>query len=64
MHNCRMIEAVATQDRPDDLAQDDLLVGEALLVLREHGNEPDAWMTWEDFEAELDRAEAAGELPD
>ena len=34
-----------TQDGPDDAAQDNVLLGEALLVLREHGDEPDAWMT-------------------
>jgi hypothetical protein len=53
-----------TQDGPDDALQDNLLLGEALAVLREVGDKPEAWMTWEDFEAELDRAEAAGELPD
>jgi hypothetical protein len=53
-----------TQDGPDDAAQDNLLLGEALEVLQAAGDQPDAWMTWEDFEAELDRAEAAGELPD
>ena len=53
-----------TQDGLDDVAQDNLLLGEALEVLREIGDKPDAWMTWEDFETELDRAEAAGELPD
>lgn len=53
-----------TQDGPDDPFQDDMLLGEALAVLLEHRDEPDAWMTWEDFESELDRAEAACELPD
>ena len=53
-----------TQEGADDRAQDNLLLGEALGVIQEIGDKPDAWMSWEDFEAELDRAEAAGELPD
>jgi hypothetical protein len=52
------------QEGLDDPAEDELLLSEALAVLQEYGGKPEAWMTWEDFEAELDRAEAAGELPD
>lgn len=48
---------------PEDAAEDELLVQEALTVLQNYGDKPEAWMSWEDFEAELDRAEAAGELP-
>ncbi len=51
------------QEGPDDPAEDELLLREALAVLQGYGDKPDAWMDWEDFEAELDRAEAAGELP-
>ena len=51
------------QEGPDDPAQDELLLREALAVLQGYEDQPEAWMNWEDFEAELDRAEAAGELP-
>lgn len=51
------------QEGPDDPAQDELLLREALVVLQGYEDQPEAWMNWEDFEAELDRAEAAGELP-
>jgi len=51
------------QEGPDDPAEDELLLREALAVLQGYGDRPEAWMNWEDFEAELDRAEAAGELP-
>lgn len=49
---------------PDDPVQDDRLLRDALAELREYGDKPEAWMKWEDFEAELERADAAGELPD
>lgn len=52
------------QEGPDDLSEDDILLTEALAVLRQYGDHPEAWMSWEDFEEELDEAEAAGELPD
>ena len=48
---------------PDDPAGDQLALREALEVIRRHGDDPEAWMSWDDFEAELDRAEATGELP-
>ena len=51
------------QEGPNDPEGDALLLREALAVLREYEDKPDAWMSWDDFEAELDRAEAAGELP-
>jgi hypothetical protein len=53
-----------SQQGPDDLAGDELLLREALAVLQQYGDKPEAWMDWDDFEAELDWAEAAGELPD
>lgn len=52
------------QEGPDDPAEDELLLSEALAVLQEYGDKTEAWMDWEDFEAELDRAERVGELPD
>ena len=52
------------QEGPDNPAEDDLLLHEALAVLREYRDKPEAWMSWKEFESELDRAEAAGELPD
>ena len=47
-----------------DEAGDELLLQDALAVLEEYGDRPETWMSWADFEAELERAEAAGELPD
>lgn len=52
------------QEGSDDSNGDKLLLHEALMVLQKNKDKPEAWMNWEDFEAELDRAEAAGELPD
>jgi len=49
---------------PDDPESDTLLRAEALAALERYAGQPDCWMSWEEFEAELDRAEAAGELPD
>ena len=43
---------------PDDPRGDEALLAEALAVLQEHGGSADAWMNWEDFEAELDQANA------
>jgi hypothetical protein len=52
------------QQGPDDPAGDDLLLQEALAVIQNYAQQPEAWLSWEEFEAELDEAEAAGELPD
>ncbi len=52
------------QEGPEDAEGDAQLAADALAVLEEYKDTPEAWMKWEDFEAELDRAEAAGELPD
>ena len=41
-----------------------MLLSDALNTIQEYGDRPDAWMKWKDFEAELDRAQTAGELPD
>jgi hypothetical protein len=51
------------QEGPNDPAGDALLLSDALEVLQKYKDSPEAWMSWEDFEAELDKAEAAGELP-
>ena len=47
----------------DNPEEDALLLREALTVLQKYKDKPEAWMRWEEFEAELDRAEQAGELP-
>ena len=47
----------------EDQAEDEQLLREALATLETHQDHPELWKDWEDFEAELDRAEAAGELP-
>lgn len=52
-----------SQEGPDDPAGDEGLLKEALVTLEEYKDRPETWMKWEDFEVELDRAEAAGELP-
>jgi hypothetical protein len=51
------------QEGPDDPAGDEAALQDALVALEEYGDKPETWVKWEDFEAELDRAEAAGELP-
>jgi len=51
------------QEGPEDSLGDEVLLRDALGVLQQYENTPEAWMRWEDFEAELDRAEASGELP-
>jgi hypothetical protein len=48
-------------DAPGDDAE---LAEAAVEAIREHERNPDATMSWDEFEAELKRAEAAGELPD
>jgi hypothetical protein len=52
------------QEGSEDLAQDEILLKEALATLQQYSTQPDAWINWKEFELELDRAEAAGELPD
>ncbi len=48
---------------PDDPEGDEALHAEALAVMEQHADEPEAWVSLEDFEGELDEAEARGELP-
>lgn len=52
------------QEGPEDPTGDEMLLNEALAFLQRYGDQPDTWMSWEEFELELDRAEVAGELPD
>lgn len=52
-----------THEGPEDPEGDRELLGEAIAVMEEHASDPEAWSTWEDFERELDEAEARGELP-
>ncbi len=53
-----------SQEGPDDPAGDEELLADALIVLEQYKDKPEAWTKWEDFETELDNAEATGELPD
>lgn len=49
---------------PDDPAGDEALLAEALALLKRYESDPDSWTSWEEFNVELAKAEAAGELPD
>ena len=49
---------------PDDPAGDELLLAEALAERERYRTNPEEWVDWETFKAELKAAEAAGELPD
>lgn len=51
-----------SQEGPDDPAGDAALLAEAMVVLDQYGDKPETWMSWEDLEAELDKAEARSEL--
>lgn len=53
-----------SHEGPEDPAEDAQLLRDALSTLLEHRAHPEQWMDWPDFEAKLERAEAAGELPD
>ena len=59
----RSILEGAEHEGPENPAEDEMLLKDALAVLEEYGDKPESWMNWEEFDAELDRAEAAGELP-
>lgn len=48
----------------DDPAGDQMLLAEALAERERYRADPEAWMDWEAFKAELKAAEAAGELSD
>src|SRR5262245_21956454 len=49
---------------PEDPEGDEELTADALALLEQYQDDAAAWMSWEEFKAELTRAEAAGELPD
>ena len=51
------------EGEPDE-AGDKRLLQEGLAVLDEYADQPDAWTDWAEFEAELERTGAVGELPD
>jgi hypothetical protein len=53
-----------SHEGPDDPAGDAELLQEALEVVRQRKQSPEAALGWEEFKAELRAAEAAGELPD
>ncbi len=55
---------VWSHEGPKDDEGDEALAVEALAVLERYREDRTGWQKWEDFEAELDAAEAAGELPD
>ena len=59
----RSVSADARHEGPDDPAQDDALLADALAVLEAYGDDSSEWSSWEDVKAELASAEAAGELP-
>lgn len=52
-----------SHEGPDDPAQDDLLLRDALERLERAGGHPDVLIGLEELRRELARAEAAGELP-
>lgn len=51
-----------SQEGPDDPAGDAALLAEAMTVLEQYGDRPETWISWDDLEAELDKAEARSEL--
>ena len=53
-----------SQEGPEDPEGDEQLLREALATRSKYRDHPEDWIEWGDAEAELDRAEAAGELPD
>lgn len=52
-----------SHEGPDDPEGDAILLAEALEMIERRKTHPEDLMSLEDFEAELKRAEAAGELP-
>lgn len=49
---------------PNDPDGDEELAADALALLEQYQDNPDAWMSWEDFKTELASAKTAGELSD
>jgi len=52
-----------THEGPAESADDQRLLAEAQEQLEHYQAQPEAWMAWGAFKAELIAAEAAGELP-
>jgi hypothetical protein len=53
-----------SHEGPDDSDGDENLLRDALAASQEYRASKEGWLRWEEFEAEIERAEAAGELPD
>jgi hypothetical protein len=53
-----------SHEGPDDPEGDEIIAREALAQIEEIKKNPSQVRTWEEFDAELASAEAAGELPD
>ena len=53
-----------THEGPSDPAGDQSLLAEALTEHGRYRSSPETWMDWNAFKAELEAAEAAGELSD
>ena len=53
-----------THEGPSDPADDQLLLAEALAECERYRTDPEVWMDWDAFKAELRAAEAGGESPD
>lgn len=41
------------QEGEEDPAEDEVLLGETLAILQQYGDKPEAWMSLEEFEAEI-----------
>ena len=52
-----------SHEGPDDPLGDEELLGDALAASQDYHTNREGWLSWEEFEAEIERAEAAGELP-
>jgi hypothetical protein len=53
-----------THEGPSDPTGDQSLLAEALTEREHYRTNPETWMDWDAFKAELEAAGAAGELPD
>ena len=52
------------QEGPEDPQGDEKLLTDALVMSQQYRENREGWKRWEDFKVELERSEAAGELPD
>jgi hypothetical protein len=53
-----------SHEGPDDPEGDENLLRDALVASQEYRASKEGWLSWEEFEAAIERAEATGELPD